>query len=172
MLTEINIHLPAKTSYQHGQKHSQGNDTLWPHPNTLVHKHTHISTKKRLWRERLSPSWSKGRGERVRGAVFVHKPSFEDGCYGDQPQICQFMKGRQSAAASQCTHTYIYTHTDTLTHLLHSQHLQTAQHCCTASEDTKLTNQHLFFITHLCVWANHSFFFTAALHHPPIKKHL
>ncbi len=106
----------------------------------LVRIHTHIRThgNTSLWRELatgVAHCWSKGRGEGEREAIFVHKPSFEDGRYGDRLQIWWLMKGRRSAAAS--THT----HTDTLTHLLHSRHLQTAQHCSTASEDARLTNQ-------------------------------
>lgn len=93
-----------------------------------------------LWRDPASGvtrCWSKERGEGEREAIFVHRPSFEDGRHGDQPQFCWLMKARQSAAARTHTHTQ----TGTLTHLPLSQHLQTSQYCSTASVDKKLANQ-------------------------------
>lgn len=61
-------------------------------PQSSTHQH------KPLWR--LSGGGREGERE---GRHLCSQSSFEDGCYSDQPQICQLMKGRHSAV--DLTHT-------------------------------------------------------------------
>lgn len=61
-------------------------------PQSSTHQH------KPLWR------LSGGREGKREGRHLCSQSSFEDGCYSDQPQICQLMKGRHSAVDGTHTH--------------------------------------------------------------------
>lgn len=87
-------------------------------PQSSTHQH------KPLWR--LSGGGREGKRE---GRHLCSQSSFEDGCYSDQPQICQLMKGRHSAVDG--THTHARARTT----------FSTCRRRSTASEDAKLTNK-------------------------------
>lgn len=114
-------------------------------PQSSTHQH------KPLWR--LSGGGREGERE---GRHLCSQSSFEDGCYSDQPQICQLMKGRHSAVDGTHTRRAAFS---------------TCRRRSTASEDAKLTNK-LPPLTHLWTGANGTSFSTAALWHQPIRKHL